>query len=57
MNWSRALEIRDSFFEPDPRVELVQLSYEEYLKRADKEPVTPFPPFFHHLLHGPREDS
>jgi len=55
LNWSRALVIGDTFFEPDPRVKLESLSYEVYLTRVDKEPVTPFPPFFHELLHGPPE--
>lgn len=56
LNWTRDLTIPDSFFEPDPRVELEKIGYEDYLKRADKEPVTPFPVFYQELLHGPRDE-
>ena len=57
LNWTRDLNIPQTFFEPDPRVELEKIPYESYLKRADKEPVTPFPVFYHDLLHGARKQS
>jgi hypothetical protein len=44
----------DAMFRPDPDVKLEELSYEEYLARAEKGPVGPAPPLFADLLHGPR---
>lgn len=56
LNWTRDLKIPDAFFEPDPRVKLEKIGYEEYLKRSENEPVTPFPVFYQELLHGSRDE-
>ena len=52
IDWGRDLEIADSFFEPDPRVTLERISYEEYKTRAQKGPVGPVPALFSGLIHG-----
>lgn len=37
-NWTRDLPISDGFFEPDPRVQMERVGYEEYLKRSQSGP-------------------
>jgi len=51
-NWDSGLAIADSFFEPDPRVELERIGYAAYVERSQQEVVGPFPPLFADLLHG-----
>jgi outer membrane lipoprotein-sorting protein len=51
-NWARDLPIPDAFFEPDPRIQLERLSYEDYRKRSQSGPVGPIPVLHGHLLHG-----
>jgi hypothetical protein len=46
------LDLPDSYFEPDPRVQLERLEYDEYVKRAAAGPVGPAPVLFRDLLHG-----
>ena len=52
VDWLSQLQLPDSFFEPDPRVQLERIEYEEYLRRASKQPVGPAPVLFADLLHG-----
>lgn len=52
INWTNMLPIDDSYFEPDPRIPLTKLSYEEYVARAHKDLELPAPPLYRDLLHG-----
>jgi hypothetical protein len=52
VDWLRDLPLPDSFFEPEPNVQLERIEYDEYLKRAEKGPVGPAPVLFGDLLHG-----
>lgn len=52
LDWSRELELPDDFFEPDPRVRLERLEYDEYVKRTAAGPVGPAPALYGELLHG-----
>ena len=52
VDWGRDLEIPDAFFEPDPRITLERMSYEEYKTRSQKGPVGPVPALFSDLIHG-----
>jgi len=52
VEWESGIEIPDSFFAPDPRYQLEQFSYEDYLKQAAKGPVGPSPALHADLLHG-----
>ena len=52
LNWSRALEMDDTFFKPDPRVKLEEFTYDAYQKRVAEMPTAPFPLFHPLLLHG-----
>ncbi len=54
MNWTQQVEVPESFFEPDPRISLRQISYQEYLDRASKDLKLPAPPLYRDLLHGAR---
>ncbi len=54
VNWQHGLEIPDSFFEPDPRVHLERLTWQEYLERLAKGPVGPVPILYTDLLLGPK---
>ncbi len=52
LNWVRGVPLDDTFFEPDPRITLERMTYEEFLARAkDGKPVG-FPPLFADLLSG-----
>ncbi len=51
--WASGLELPDRLFEPDPRFDVKELSYEEYVKQAGEG--ARFPPVLHaNLLHGER---
>jgi hypothetical protein len=52
VDWLRELDLPDSFFEPDPRIQLERLEYQEYLERSAAGPVGPAPVLFSDLLHG-----
>ncbi|MAE93354.1 MAG: hypothetical protein CL910_01705 [Deltaproteobacteria bacterium] len=52
LNWTNMLPIEDSYFEPDPRIPLTTISYDEYIKRARKDLPLPAPPLYRELLHG-----
>ena len=52
VDWSGGLDLPDSFFEPEPRVQLEHIEYDEYVKRAAAGPVGPAPVLFRELLHG-----
>lgn len=52
VDWSRSIDLPDSFFEPDPRLQLERIEYDEYVKRAAEGPVGPAPVLFRELLHG-----
>jgi hypothetical protein len=53
VDWLSALELPPAFFEPDPRIQLERLEYDEYLQRARRGPLGPAPVLFGDLLHGP----
>lgn len=52
LDWISDLALADSFFEPDPRIPLETVEYEDYLKRVGSGPVGPAPVLFAPLLHG-----
>lgn len=51
-NWTRDLPIPDAFFEPDPRLRMERVGYDEYVKRSQSGPVGPVPVIHGNLLHG-----
>ena len=55
LNWSQALEVPAAFFEPDPRIQLTPIPYEQYVERAAKDLELPAPPLYRELLHGNAE--
>jgi len=53
INWSRDFEVPDAFFEPDPRVTLDRVSYDEYVSRSrEKKLPSAVPVLYGDLLHG-----
>jgi len=52
VNWLHNPVIADSFFAPNPRVQIEKLSYVEYRKRIRTGPVGPAPVLYRHMLHG-----
>jgi len=52
INWSRGFEVPDTFFEPDPRVTLERLSYQDYVNRARERAPSAVPVMYGDLLHG-----
>ncbi len=50
--WFQPQELPDRFFEPDPRLALESLEYEEYTKRSAAGPVGSVPVLYADLLHG-----
>lgn len=54
VDWLSGLSLPDDFFEPDPRVQIERIEYEEYLRRSSQGPVGPAPVLFSDLLHGRR---
>jgi hypothetical protein len=52
LNWSRGMPLADAFFEPDPRIALEKMSYEEFLARVKDGKLASFPPLFSDLLSG-----
>ena len=52
LDWSRGFPAADAFFEPDPRIALERVEYDDYLERAPKGPVGPAPVLYRDLLHG-----
>jgi hypothetical protein len=55
VNWLGGMPLPDSYFEPDPRLEIEILEYADYSKRSMREPIGPAPVMFGNLLHGERE--
>jgi hypothetical protein len=57
VNWQSALPIPDSFFEPEPGVQIEKLELEQYIKRSIEEgPVGAVPVLYADLLHGKHEE-
>ena len=52
VDWLSALQLPPVFFEPDPRIQLERLEYDEYVQRTRQGPVGPAPVLFGDLLHG-----
>lgn len=53
--WASGLDLPERLFQPDPRFSLIELGYDEYVKRSATE-GTKLPPVLHaNLLHGERE--
>lgn len=52
LNWSRNVPLTDAFFEPDPRLSIEKMTYEEFLARVKDRKVASFPPLFSDLLGG-----
>lgn len=52
VNWLHNPALADSFFAPDPRIQMQKLTYDEYRTEIRKGPVGPAPVLYRHLLHG-----
>ena len=52
LDWTRGTKMPKAFFEPDPRIQIESVSYEDYVRRSRREPVGPAPAFYRELLHG-----
>ena len=52
VDWTRELDLPDTFFEPDPRVRIERIEYEDYVRRSTEGPVGPAPALYGELLHG-----
>jgi len=58
INWQSDLHIPDAFFEPDPRMELEKMDFEEYLKRSAADgSVGPVPVLFLRFLYTRKDDE
>ncbi len=55
VDWLSAFEAPPVFFEPDARVQLERIEYQEYMDRASRERLGPAPVLFGDLLHGRAE--
>ncbi len=55
LDWLSGIQPPAAFFEPDPRVQLERIEYDEYMQRASRERLGPAPVLFGDLLHGPIE--
>lgn len=53
VDWLSALDLPPAFFEPDPRVQIERLEYDQYRQRTAEGRVGPAPVLFSDLLHGP----
>jgi outer membrane lipoprotein-sorting protein len=52
IDWIADPVLSDAFFEPDPRIQLETIEYDDYVKRSGQGPVGPAPVLFSPLLHG-----
>lgn len=52
VDWLSAVQAPTAFFEPDPRIQLERIEYDEYMERASRERLGPAPVLFGDLLHG-----
>jgi hypothetical protein len=52
VDWLSAVQAPVAFFEPDPRIQLERIEYDEYVERAPRERLGPAPVLFGDLLHG-----
>ena len=52
IDWIADPVLSDAFFEPDPRIQLETVEYDDYVKRSGQGPVGPAPVLFSPLLHG-----
>jgi len=52
IDWIADPVLTDAFFEPDPRIQLETIEYDDYVKRSGQGPVGPAPVLFSPLLHG-----
>jgi len=53
LDWAQGFQASDSFFAPDPRLELERIEYDAYLERSPRAQVGPAPVLYRDLLHGP----
>jgi hypothetical protein len=53
LDWAQGFPASDSFFVPDPRVELERIEYDAYLERSRRTQLGPAPVLYRDLLHGP----
>jgi hypothetical protein len=52
LDWVQGFRASDSFFTPDPRLELERIEYDAYLERSRRGTVGPAPVLYRELLHG-----
>jgi hypothetical protein len=52
INWSRGFDLPDAFFEPDPRITLEHVSYQDYVNRSRDRLPSAVPVIYGDLLHG-----
>jgi hypothetical protein len=53
LDWAQGFQASDSFFAPDPRLELERIEYDAYLERSRRTQLGPAPVLYRDLLHGP----
>ena len=51
-NWIRGVNLADAFFEPDPRIQIERMTYDEFVARVKEGKAPGFPPLFVELLAG-----
>ncbi len=51
-NWMSGLPLEDAFFEPDPRLTLEKIGYEDFIAKVKEGKAQGFPPLFTDLLAG-----
>ncbi len=53
LDWAQGFQASDSFFAPDPRLEIERIEYDAYYERSRRAQVGPAPVLYRDLLHGP----
>lgn len=54
LNWQTAIPVPDAFFQPDPTIQLVRFTFDEYMRATGLEgPQGPVPVLYGDLLRGP----
>ncbi len=58
LGWQSGLHISDSFFEPDPGIDIQSFDFEEYFERAARAgPAGPVPILYSDLIRGPSKSG
>ena len=52
LNWAHGNAVKETFFEPDPRIAMQKVTYEEFVAGVKDGSLKTFPPLFNDLLVG-----